>query len=340
VIGASIDYTNDPAVIVELSGAEGLGYYYVDLYANLADASGFIDITIALEYHEPQTIRISAYSAPNDTDILVGQVTRIGLPISLLVITLLGLYVKVWSVPKRIRQINRQIKSIRKNKIPKPISDVKERTRLIADLFNDTFSELKITRTAADMPEESIPIQVPEMGELLMQLAILTNLSADELEEFKADISKMKTSEQAAFVKEVIMQEAIRAARREGKTIDETLQAIGKQASKRLSGEAAIEAAVPVKKAAEEPVLLPPEEEPVESMVTAKKKPVPKKGPVEEEAEAKPDRMSTLEIEELRKDLERRGVPPYEIDTILEQARSLPRELVEELVKSLEENKK
>jgi hypothetical protein len=67
---------------------------------------------------------------------------------------------------------------------------------------------------------------------------------------------------------------------------------------------------------------------------------VVKKVEPEEAPEPKSERMSTYEIEELRKDLERRGVPPYEIDTILEQARELPRELVEELVKSLEENEK
>ncbi len=340
VVGASITADWNPAVVVTGNGTDAPGRYYVDLLASAAGASGFIDISIVLEYHSMAPIRISAYSAPNDTDVLIGQITRIGLPISLLVITLLGLYVRVWSVPKRIRQINRQIKSIRKNKVPRPISDVKERKQLIADLFNDTLSELKITRTAADMPEESIPIDVPEMGGLLMQLAILTNLSADELEDFKTDISKMKMSEQAAFVKEVIMQEATRAARRDGKTIEDTLKTVKREASKRLSGEEAIETAAPVKKAAEEPRLLPPDEEPVEPVVPVKKKPVSKKGPVEEEAEVKPERMSTSEIEELRRDLERRGVPPYEIDTILEQARALPRELVEELVKSLEENKK
>jgi len=341
VLGASITPAWDPAVIVVGNGTDAPGRYYVDLVANLADASGFIDITITLEYYGTQTLRISAYSAPNDTDILIGQVTTIGLPISFLVILLLGLYVRVWSVPKRIRQINGQIKSLRKNKVPKPISDVKPRNQLIAELFNDTFEEVKITRTAAQMPEESIPIQVPEMGELLIQLAILTNLNADELEEFKSDISKMKMSEQAAFVREVIMQEAIRAARRDGTTIEETLEAIQKQAATRLSGEEAPEAVGLVEEKAVETVFLPSEEEePEEPEVRVRKKPEPKKESFEEEPETKPERMSEYEIEELRKDLERRGVPPYEIDTILEQARELPRELVEELVKSLEENKK
>ncbi|MFX1484159.1 MAG: hypothetical protein ACFFCP_13340, partial [Promethearchaeota archaeon] len=59
----------------------------------------------------------------------------------------------------------------------------------------------------------------------------------------------------------------------------------------------------------------------------------------EEVTETKSERMSLYEIEELRKDLERRGIPPYEIDTIIEQAKELPRELIEELVKSLEGKK-
>ena len=66
--------------------------------------------------------------------------------------------------------------------------------------------------------------------------------------------------------------------------------------------------------------------------------------PVEEETleevtETTSEKMSLHEIEELRKDLERRGIPPYEIDTIIDQAKELPRELVDELVKSLEGKK-
>ncbi|MFX1484476.1 MAG: hypothetical protein ACFFCP_14955, partial [Promethearchaeota archaeon] len=234
VLGAKIIALSDPVAAILQNTTSEDGWYLVQFRAEAADGSGFIDITISREYYEDIVLRLSVYSAPNDTDILIGQVTSIGLPISLLIITLLGLYVRVWSVPKRIRQINAQIKTLRKGKIPKPVTDVKSRPQLVAELFNDTYEKLKITRTAAQMPEEAIPIEVPEMGELLMQLAILTNLSAPELEDFKADIVKMKMSEQAAFVKEVIMQEAIRAARREGKTIEEILKDLEGEARRRL----------------------------------------------------------------------------------------------------------
>jgi hypothetical protein len=268
-------------------------------------------------------------------DSLITQFTNIGLPIMLLLFAVLGMYVKVWSVPKRIRQINGQIKSLRKGKIPKAIPDVKSRSQLVADLFNDTYAKTAIKRTADQMPEESIPIEVPELGELLVQLAMLTNLNAQELEEFKADISKMKVSEQAAFVKEVIMQEAIRAARREGRTVEETLEGLEKAAARRLGGEEALEEAEEAETV--EHVFLTPEEE---EQVVPEAKPT-RVTPAEKPAvsESVSERMSPHEIEELRRELERKGVPPYEIDTILEQARTLPRELVEELVKSLEDSR-
>jgi hypothetical protein len=185
------------------------------------------------------------------------------------------------------------------------------------------------------MPEDSIPIQVPEMGELLMQLAILTNLSADELEEFQADIVKMKMSEQAAFVKEVINQEAIRASRREGKTIEEILEKVEAEALRRLGTEEEVEPIEVVDTGPVETVFLEEEEEPETPEVEEKVE----EETFEEVTDTTSEKMSLHEIEELRKDLERRGVPPYEIDTIIEQAKELPRELVEELVKSLEDRK-
>jgi hypothetical protein len=337
VLGASINVDFDPAVVVYENGTEGNGWYFVRLRAEAVDGSGFIDITISLDYHESITLTLSTYSAANDTDRLVGQVTQIGLPISLLVITLLGLYVRVWSVPKRIRQINGQLKTLRKGKIPKPIKDVKSRQQLTAELFNDTYEELKISRTAAEMPEDAIPIEVPEMGELLIQLAILTNLSAEELDEFQADIVKMKMSEQAAFVKEVIMQEAIRAARHDGKTVEETLAAIEQEAHRRLVGEEEVEPVEVVEAEPEETVFL---EEEKKVTVTPKEEVTPvDEDESEEVSDAISEKMSLHEIEDLRRDLERKGVPPHEIITIIEQAKELPRELVDELVKSLEGKK-
>ncbi|MFW9982948.1 MAG: hypothetical protein ACFFE3_13665, partial [Candidatus Thorarchaeota archaeon] len=316
----------------------GGGYYRVVILAvGYSDNPAIIHITMSRDFHDDVELSFQISTEPNDFDILLLNVRDYGLPISFVIITLLGLYVRVWSVPKRIRQINGQMKALRKGKIPKPVKDVKSRQQLVAELFNDTYAKMKITRTAAQMPADAIPIEVPEMGELLMQLAILTNLSPEELDEFQADIVKMKMSEQAAFVKEVIMQEAIRAARREGKTIEETLAAIEAEALRRLGTEEEVKPVAVVDRAEVETVFFEEEEE-TEAFIPEEEE-EPEEETFEEVTDTKSEKMSMHEIEELRKELQQKGVPPYEIDTIIEQAKGLPRELVEELVKSLEERK-
>jgi hypothetical protein len=275
------------------------------------------------------SIQLEVVVNPNPTETMLTTWFPVLMPLGLFLMVLIGLYVRVWSVPKRLRQINAQIKAIRKGKIPKPIAEAKGRQELIAELFNDTFLELKLKRRPEQMPLESIEVAVPEMGELLIQLSILTNLSPEELDEFQADIAKMRISEQAAFVKEVIMQEAIRAARRDGITVDEVIEKVQVDARARLAGES--EGVPPVD------VVVEPEHDAVvlveeEVEVEVKEKVTPKDF---EEEVTTDDRLSPYEIEELRKELEGRGVPPHEIDTIIEQAKVLPRDLVDELVKSL-----
>lgn len=149
----------------------------------------------------------------------------------------------------------------------------------------------------------------------------------------------MKMSEQAAFVKEVIDQEAIRAARREGVSMEEILERIDREARVRLSGEEAIDSAI-TKPEVDERIFLTPDEELDEEVFEEPeiKKPDIAREIRTEEPMKITDKLSDYEIEELRKDLQAKGVQPHEIDTIIEQARELPRDLVEELLKSLDIN--
>ncbi|OLS28638.1 MAG: hypothetical protein ThorAB25_18250, partial [Candidatus Thorarchaeota archaeon AB_25] len=305
----------------------------------LSPGSGTVTVTLNAEAYSIGSESFFIEIAQSGVDVLVTNGVVYGLPLVLIVAILGMAYLRVWSVPKRLRQINAQIKTIRKGKVPKPVSDAKSRQELIKDLFNDTFEDLEITRTTDQIPEESIPVEVPELGELLIQLSILTNLNQQELDEFKADIAKMKMSEQAAFVKEVIMQEAIRAARREGKSVDEVLGALQKEATQKLAGEEARDAAVEEEEEPEEePVFLPAkEEEPEPERVTAPEEPT--KPDEDEDIIFSSDQMSPFEIEELRKELIEKGVPLAEIDIILKQAEELPRELIEELIRSLDAEK-
>ncbi|MGD9397636.1 MAG: hypothetical protein PVJ05_14470, partial [Candidatus Thorarchaeota archaeon] len=320
------------------------GKYFLTLSTGgimLTPGSGTVTINLSAESFSISTDSFFIEVVQSNIDVLVMNGVIYGLPIILIVAIIGGAYIRVWSVPKRLRQINAQIKTIRKGKVPKPVSDVKSRQDLIADLFNDTFEDLGITREPEQLPEESIPVEVPELGELLIQLSILTNLNQQELDEFKADIAKMKMSEQAAFVKEVIMQEAIRAARREGKSVDDIIEELQKDAAQRLAGDEGREVPEGVEELEEpevEPVLLTPEETEPEPERVITEQPITHTGPTEDISFSS-DQLSPFEIEELRKDLIEKGVPLAEIDILLKQAENLPRELVEELVRSLDAEK-
>ncbi|MHA2379032.1 MAG: LamG-like jellyroll fold domain-containing protein, partial [Candidatus Thorarchaeota archaeon] len=320
--------SNSPYLrILETTPDSTPGQYRISFVAE----TGFLELMV---YQQSSVLTITSertdYQTQINTGLTVGivptpfqetmnRVIPIAFPVSLLFVLLLAAYIRVWSVPKRIRQINAQVKALRKGKIPKPIDEVPTRQEILAELFNDTYSEVDIKRAAHHMPEESVAVEVPEMGELLIQLSILTHLSAEELEEFKGDIDKMRMSERATFVKEVIMQEAMRAARRDETTVDEVIEQTRVQALRQLRGEEEGLAVIMPDVPEEKPIVLVEEEEKeVIPVVEEEEVVVTDEAPSEEPVVPPEEKLSEYEIEELRKELTARGVPPHEIDTIME----------------------
>jgi hypothetical protein len=116
------------------------GYYIIEyraasiLFGNAIGLSS-IDVTLHLpnvadgKLDEPLLVTV----APTEMAQTLNTVFVFGTPLLLIIVVLLVAYVKVWSVPKRLRQINSQVKALRKGKIPKPVDDVKERSELIAE---------------------------------------------------------------------------------------------------------------------------------------------------------------------------------------------------------------
>ncbi|MBD3406487.1 MAG: DUF2341 domain-containing protein [Candidatus Lokiarchaeota archaeon] len=336
ITDASLTISSDtPSVTIVGWIEEGDGWYSIELYAESVGVPSAIQIVLSSPYHTNGTAQFRVSVLMNEFDVLVDNSLRIGFPISLFVILILGMYVKVWSVPKRIRQINGQIKAMEKGKLPKPISEVRERRGVIADLWTDTLKGLELTRSISDIPEHSVPVEVPEMGTLLIQLQLLTHLNQEELDEFKSDISKMRMSEQAAFVKEVIHQEAIRAARREHTTVEDILDKIARKAQEIAPGgtpvtepEKVIDTVFPITEKTEEIDELTPDE-----TKTPDETP-----PVVDDSRwdiGSGDKLSDFELDELRKELKRRGVEDHEIDNLIDQAKELPREAIDALLDSI-----
>jgi hypothetical protein len=342
IAGANITIPSISGLAITMSDLGG-GNYQLTIFADpglvpigLQESRLYVDVTLFKGNFSSASRTIIVTALPTDTQRVMTVAVTYAAPALFIVMAALALWLRVFSVPKQLRQINGLIKSIRKGKVPKPISGVKSRQELVADLYNDTFAEMSLVRKAEQMPVEAVAVEIPEMGELLIQLSLLTHLSQQELDDFKADISKMKMSEQAAFVKEVILQEATRAARRDNKTVDQVMSDLRAQSQRRM-GEAEVAEEAPEVAEVEERIILRPEKPKVPAPAVQEVKKAPPTAGAEEIVTG--EKLSQYELEELKKQLEQKGVPAHEIDVIMEQAKKLPKYLIDELVRSLTREK-
>ena len=103
------------------------------------------------------------------------------------------------------------IRALRKGRIPKPPS-APSRLLLTMAIVNEEAESLKLSKDADEIAEYPIETSVPEVNELLEELASITGLGEAEIEAFRADLARMKASERTGFLKEVIDQEKARRA--------------------------------------------------------------------------------------------------------------------------------
>ncbi|MFW9810237.1 MAG: hypothetical protein ACFFE6_12745 [Candidatus Thorarchaeota archaeon] len=327
IAGASINATSlDPRfVIVSLNQSDPSrpGWYEIRVSSYRTRGSAIVSIILSKDNCETASELLEVRVEPSEIDILIDQVMIYGVPIGVIILIGAVLWNRLFGVPKRLREIRGMVKAISKGKIPEPPDNVPSRQEIVADLFNDIAGSFGITKTASMMPSEAITTDVPEIEELLVQLSILSKLTADELEDFKLDVSKMKLSEQVNFVKEVINQEAIKQGRIERKPMETVLEETAAKARAILSGEEIEQVAEPELIEAE---YTPEEfEEPEEAVLEA--------GEFEEVISS--EMLSDDELREIRQQLVKAGIKGSELETIMEQTRELPKDLAEELLKSI-----
>jgi len=299
------------------------GWYEVVLFSQRVQGSAVIIIELTRDNYDQASISVAVGVEPSEFDLLIESAVIYGVPIGFILLLGAFLWTRLFSVPKLLRHIRKMVGSAAKGKIPKPPEAVKSRQQIVAELFNEIAEQIGLTRAADQMPQVSVAMEIPEIEGLLMQLTVLTKLTPDELEDFKLDLTKMKLSEQVNFVKEVINQEAIKRARSERKTMEMVLEETAVQARSLLAGEEPVVVELPP---APEETVEPPEvveEEIVEPEL------------IEPEEDIVVDLLSDVEIEEIRKKLIDAGIGKNELKTIIDQVRELPRELVEELLKSV-----
>jgi hypothetical protein len=325
ISGAEINATSFNTVFVSVELIESdpttAGRYGITLVTHRVEGATTVSIQNNKENYDASSVSLSISVRPSAYDEFLQQAFFFGVPIGFIAIVSTALWARVFRIPKRMREISGMMKSLSKGKIPKKLDNVPSRSEIAVGLWNDLLSPVGIARVAMEVPEYSISAEVPEIEELLVQLSILTQLTPDEFTEFKLDVSKMRVSEQVAFTKEVINQEAIRKGKQDGSSMEEVLERTREMARAKIAGEETLEV---------EPAEAEPEVKPKEAAVEPKED----AAEVSEEPTAPVDKLSDSEIKEIEKLLKKKGVPKAELKTIIAQMRELDRELADELLRS------
>ncbi|MHA2199189.1 MAG: hypothetical protein ACXABN_04885 [Candidatus Thorarchaeota archaeon] len=133
--------------------------------------------------------------------------------LGLLGVAALGaLYFRVLSVPRLLRIIRRMISALSKGKIPNP-ADVPARRMMLLAMMNEDLKEVGIQKTIEDVSLSTVDVTVMDVEDLLEDLATVVGLTPDDIETLRQDLDKMRPSERAGFINEVLKQERSRRAR-------------------------------------------------------------------------------------------------------------------------------
>jgi hypothetical protein len=134
---------------------------------------------------------------------------------SLAVILIAGcgaLYVKVLSVPKMLRKIRSMVGKLSKGGIPAPAS-VRDRREMLLDIMNVELADIGLSKSLEDIGLSTVDTAILDVEKLLAELAQVVGLSESDVAVLKQDLEKMRPSERAGFVSEVLRQERARRAR-------------------------------------------------------------------------------------------------------------------------------
>ncbi len=200
------DLTYYPATLRDL----GDGTYVFLIQVNNAGTLSFT-VTLSKDQYDTQQVQFVVLSNPSEAQqffynfsLFLGGI--------LIVAAAAGFYyVKVLSIPKTVRQLNKMIAALARSRVPIPPA-VLSRHALILQIVNEELRPLVLRKTPEEVDPEPIKAIVPEVDELLQRLVEITGLGPAEIEAFRADLSRMPASERPGFLREVIKQEEARRA--------------------------------------------------------------------------------------------------------------------------------
>ncbi|TFG06064.1 6-bladed beta-propeller [Candidatus Thorarchaeota archaeon] len=121
-------------------------------------------------------------------------------------------YIRVWSVPKMLRTIRAMVGKMARGKIPEA-PPVRSRRRMIIDTMNEDLRPVRIVKGQEDIAASTVDISILDTEELLQELAVVVGLAPEDIDTLRGDLEKMRPSERAGFIGEVLRQERARRAK-------------------------------------------------------------------------------------------------------------------------------
>ncbi|MHA2349097.1 MAG: hypothetical protein ACXADL_05635 [Candidatus Thorarchaeota archaeon] len=122
-----------------------------------------------------------------------------------------AVYLRHWSVPKLLRWIRAMIKALSKGKIPVAPA-VRDRRQILVEAMNEDLEPVGIEKELEDVSLSTVEVEVMDVEELLEELSIVVGLTPDDVDVLRRDLDKMRPSERAGFIGEVLKQEKARRA--------------------------------------------------------------------------------------------------------------------------------
>jgi hypothetical protein len=171
-----------------------------------------LEITMGkLDYAEfSETLIIHAEFAPETQTLIRGFMW--GGIVLIFIAGLAAAYVRIWSVPKLLRILRRMVGLLRRGQVPTP-ADVRDRRTVLLETMNEDLQPVGITKTYQDVAPSTVEVEALDVERLLDELQSVIGLTEEDVAVLQHDLNRMRPSERAGFIGEVLKQERARRAR-------------------------------------------------------------------------------------------------------------------------------
>ncbi|MCK5238386.1 MAG: hypothetical protein KAR33_02490, partial [Candidatus Thorarchaeota archaeon] len=184
---------------------------YIFVY-NLYQVDRFeINIVMSSNDYDAAALRVVIYAIATEEQIMVQNAFSWGTAGLLLLSLGIAAWLRHFSIPKMLRWIRAMIKSLQKGRVPTP-PPVRSRREMLHEWINEELESVNIIKPIEDISEYSFVVDALDTDALLEELAVVVGLTESDIVVLRRDLDKMRPSERAGFLSEVIKQERARRA--------------------------------------------------------------------------------------------------------------------------------